>query len=57
MKSYEIEKTKSLSVSCMGKETPYDHPKIYLEINPDANETICPYCSKKFVLDKNSFFT
>ena len=51
MESYEIEKTKSSSVTCMGKEFPYDHPKIYLEIDPGTNEVQCPYCSKKFVLN------
>lgn len=38
------------SVSCMGKESPYDHPKIYLEIDPKEQFVICPYCSKKFQL-------
>lgn len=52
MKSYEMEKTKSSSVSCMGKEAPYDHPKVYLEVNPETNEVECPYCSKKFILEK-----
>ncbi len=52
MKSYETEKTKSSSVSCMGKEQPYDHPKVYLEIDPDTNKIECPYCSKTFVLEK-----
>jgi uncharacterized Zn-finger protein len=52
MKSCEIEKTKSSTVSCMGREAPYDHPKVYLEIDLEINEIQCPYCSKIFVLDK-----
>ncbi len=51
MKLCEIEKTKSSSVSCMGKEYPYDHPKIYLEIDQETKQVICPYCSKQFVLE------
>lgn len=51
MKPYEIEKTKSASVSCMGKEYPYDHPVVYLEIAPESNEIECPYCNKKFILE------
>lgn len=50
MKSYDTEKTKSSSVVCMGKESPYDHPKVYLEIDPKNKEIECPYCSKKFLL-------
>lgn len=36
------------SVSCFGKEIPFDHPKVYLEIDPDKGFVVCPYCSKKF---------
>lgn len=54
MKSFEIEKTKSLSVSCMGKETPYDHPRVYLEIIPHIGKIQCPYCSKEFIYEKTS---
>ena len=51
MKSCEIEKTKSFSVACIGHEAPYDHPKVYLAINPETNDVNCPYCSKKFILE------
>jgi len=51
MKSYKTEKTKSLSVTCMGQEAPYDHPQVYLAINPETNEVNCHYCSKKFILE------
>jgi uncharacterized Zn-finger protein len=50
MQSVEIEKTKVTSVSCKGKETPYDHPKIYLEIDPKLKQIDCPYCGKQFEL-------
>ena len=46
----EIEKTQSNSVLCMGKEAPYDHPKVYLEINPNVGQIECPYCNKVFKL-------
>lgn len=38
------------SVACAGKEAPFDHPKVYLEIDLKEKEIICPYCSKKFRL-------
>lgn len=51
MKSCKIEKTKSLSVFCIGQELPYDHPRIYLVVNPETKKVTCPYCSKKFLLE------
>ena len=50
MHSVEIINTHLNSVSCNGKEAPYDHPKIYLEIDKDKGSILCPYCYKKFVL-------
>jgi uncharacterized Zn-finger protein len=50
MKFIEIEKTNSTSVSCKGKEAPYDHPKVYLEINKEIGKIECPYCAKTFEL-------
>lgn len=38
------------SVQCNGKEFPEDHPVIYLQIPEDLKKTICPYCSKTFIL-------
>ncbi|AAL03900.1 MAG: zinc-finger domain-containing protein [Rickettsia slovaca] len=49
-KSMEIVNSVDASVSCQGKEPPYDHPKVYLEIDKKKKEVICPYCSKKFKL-------
>ncbi|MFK7973808.1 MAG: zinc-finger domain-containing protein [Rickettsiaceae bacterium] len=40
----------SYDVHCSGKEFPYDHPKIYLEIDKALDNIICPYCSKEFKL-------
>ncbi len=39
------------SVSCKGKEFPYDHPLVYLSIKDDSHSVTCPYCSKEFVMD------
>ena len=49
-KYLETVKATSTSVSCAGKEPPFDHPKIYLEIDKDIGTIMCPYCSKEFVL-------
>jgi uncharacterized Zn-finger protein len=52
MQTVEIINTNISGVKCSGKEVPYDHPTIYLEIAPEHGFILCPYCSKKFVLDK-----
>ncbi|MFU7501897.1 MAG: zinc-finger domain-containing protein [Candidatus Tisiphia sp.] len=49
----EIIETISTSVSCFGKEPPFDHPRIYLEIDSIKGSIVCPYCSKTFVLVSN----
>lgn len=49
-KSMKIVNSVDASVSCCGKEPPYDHPKVYLEIDKEKKEVSCPYCSKKFRL-------
>ncbi|WPY00160.1 Zinc-finger domain protein [Candidatus Trichorickettsia mobilis] len=53
MNIVEIVNTKTSSVSCAGKEVPYDHPKVYLEIDTENGSIVCPYCSKKFILKDN----
>lgn len=49
MSTKETIHTNKKSVSCMGKESPFDHPQIYLEIDDKNGYVECPYCSKKFV--------
>ena len=44
-----IEKTNKMVVNCGNNE---DHPLVYLNINKDTNEIICPYCSKKFIFEQ-----
>lgn len=46
----EVEVVDENSVSCKGREAPYDHPLVYLEIKDALGKIDCPYCGKKFVL-------
>lgn len=46
----EIVYSKSKKVSCDGGEGALGHPKVYLDMGLHK-EIICPYCSKKFVLE------
>ncbi|MTJ80355.1 MAG: zinc-finger domain-containing protein [Telmatospirillum sp.] len=38
------------TVSCEGEGTESGHPKVYLTFKPGSRETVCPYCSRTFVL-------
>lgn len=38
-------------VMCDGGEGSLGHPAVYLSIRPDVGEVVCPYCSRRFVLD------
>ena len=36
----------------MGARPPFDHPHVYLDMGGDR-ETICPYCSTRYVYDQS----
>ncbi len=40
---------KTATIGCDGGGGPLGHPMVYLTIN-DGGETVCPYCSRRFVL-------
>lgn len=35
---------------CVGANPPFDHPHVYIDMGDD-NETVCPYCSTRYVHD------
>jgi uncharacterized Zn-finger protein len=35
---------------CTGAKPPFDHPHIFIDMGAD-NDTVCPYCSTRFVHD------
>lgn len=45
----EVEYVVKRSVVCDGGASS-GHPRIYLYIQEKNHETVCPYCSKKFIL-------
>jgi uncharacterized Zn-finger protein len=51
MKAIETVKTTSRSNPCSG-DGASKHPLVYLDIAPNADSVVCPYCSKTFVLKK-----
>ena len=46
----EVIYSNSTHVKCQGKNFPEDHPIVYLEIDKEKKEVVCPYCSKRFIL-------
>jgi len=48
--SFETVYTKETRVSCKGTEDA-GHPIVYLELSKKG-ETVCPYCSKVFILEQ-----
>lgn len=46
--SEKLIKVTNKLVKCCGQEDLYDHPAIYLQLDPETKLAICPYCSKKF---------
>lgn len=53
MPSDEIVYTTSTKVSCDGGKGALGHPLVYLDMT-GKQELLCPYCSKRFVLQKQS---
>lgn len=47
----EIVNTSAAKVSCNGGGGVLGHPLIYLKVKPGESEVVCPYCSRKFVLE------
>ena len=44
-------KVKEVRISCDGGKGSLGHPKVYLDVGKNGY-VVCPYCSKKFVLEK-----
>lgn len=50
----ETIRVETTHVSCDGGGGALGHPKVYLQIKPDIGHIDCPYCGRKYVLDKNA---
>ena len=44
----------STTVACDGDMQTGGHPRVFVKIDHDTKEAVCPYCSKKFVLDPDA---
>ena len=42
------------TVACDGTKGAGGHPRVFLKLDPDTHEIVCPYCSRTFKLDPNA---
>ena len=42
------------TVACEGTADTGGHPRVFLKIDAESRETVCPYCSRTFKLDPNA---
>lgn len=49
----EVIPVENPEVACDGGGGALGHPKVYLRIKPGTTDIICPYCSRRFVLQGN----
>ena len=50
----ETLKASSTTVSCDGGGGALGHPRVYLQINLQVGHIDCPYCGRRYVLDKSA---
>lgn len=48
-KPFETVAVNKLAIHCDGGAGPLGHPRVYLHIDADTGEVVCPYCSRQFV--------
>lgn len=49
MKPFEIISVNEPETACDGGGGPLGHPKIYLHVDHETGEVMCPYCSRLYV--------
>lgn len=47
---FETIEVTSRKVACDGGDGPLGHPRVYLTMDEDETQIVCPYCSRTFVL-------
>jgi uncharacterized Zn-finger protein len=50
MSPFETISVASLDVACDGGGGPLGHPRVFLHIDQDKGDIVCPYCSRTYVL-------
>lgn len=48
-KAFEIISVDRMEIACDGGGGPLGHPRVFLHIDQDKGDVMCPYCSRTFV--------
>ena len=55
---FEVIEVTRLEVACDGgienQKLGLGHPRVFLHIDPDRGDVVCPYCSRQYVLKPGS---
>ena len=51
---FETIKVDTTAVACDGGGGSLGHPRVFLQMKPEVGEIECPYCSRRYVLDKDA---
>ena len=54
MSEQDIEIVTTTTVACEGTEDDGGHPRVFIQLEADTHEGVCPYCSRRFKLDPNA---
>ncbi|MDA8637489.1 zinc-finger domain-containing protein [Rhodospirillales bacterium] len=49
----EVIEVETMTIACDGGGE-LGHPNVYLHIDEDSHDIVCPYCSRKFVLKEGA---
>ncbi len=50
----ETIEVETMTVSCDGGSEPHGHPNVYLHLDDQSHDVVCPYCSKRFQLKEGA---
>lgn len=49
IKPFEVISVDKLEVACDGGGGPLGHPRVFLHIDQEKGQVLCPYCSRLYV--------
>ena len=50
----EVFEVETMTVACDGGGGALGHPNVFLHIDEHTHDTVCPYCSRRFVLKEGA---
>lgn len=47
--TFEVMEVNERKVHCDGGDGPLGHPRVFLKVDEETDQAVCPYCSRVFV--------